>query len=263
MKAQTKKALEAAGYPVYGSFVKVHDDLYPMPLIQGNSKLGKDVWHSSILPTNEIIVAKDENGNEITEKGTCPISCKGCYGTTGNYRFNDNKYSLIMRTRLLRNYPDDYFRIVSIQIENESIEKLRIHAVGDFIENEAKGFHKVLKEHPHVKAWTYTKCPIKGDIKRLGTLPNMNIVKSIVPGCGFNFGHIDYIIRVYRKLKDAGKNVYVCRCGIDKNQHCSNCSGCSDHEYVLFIEHSTGYKAEKDVLYADIVKLIESQKGNA
>lgn len=259
MLVNMKKAIEALGAKVYGDLVMIDGILYPLPLVQGNEKLGKTVWHSSTVPTCETLTATDADGNEISEKGTCPMTCKGCYATTGHYRYNKTKYFLIMRTRLLREHADMYFYLVAIQIKYQKIERLRIHAAGDFISGEAAGFAAVLRQFPDVKAWTYTKCQISGEIAELDALPNCNVVKSVIPACGFNFGHIDYIISTFHKLQDAGKSVYVCRCGIDKNQHCSDCDGCCNHEYVLFVEHSTGYDAAADAMYSDLVKLIESQ----
>lgn len=259
MKKQMKSAIESLGYKVYGNLVMVDGELYPLPLVQGNTKLGKKVWHSSTLPTNEMITCKSETGEVITEKGTCPMSCTGCYATKGNYQFDSTKYRIMMRTRLLRRHPQAYFDLVAIQLRYENIEKLRIHATGDFIQGEARGFYDVLQSFPHVKAWTYTKVQNDADVALLDTLPNCNIVKSIIKGCGFNFGHVAYIANMFYYLKRLGKSVYICRCGIDENQHCSNCDGCSDHEYVLFVEHSTGYNAQADYGYSKLVQLIESQ----
>lgn len=262
MKAATKKAIIAAGFKVYGSMVMIDDVLYPLPLVQGNDKLGNAVWHSSTLPTNETITCKDKAGNEYSEKGTCPVMCEKCYGLTGRYKMDSNKFTVMMRTRLLRKYPEIYFLLVRIQIECEDIEKLRIHAVGDFIPGEAAGFRDVLKDFPAVKAWTYTKCQYTDEIRQLDSLHNCNVVKSVIPGCGFNFGTVAYIANMFYRLKRLGKSVYICRCGIDDSQHCSNCDGCSDHEYVLFLEHSTGYNAKTDYGYNKIVSLIESQQNS-
>lgn len=261
MKSTTTKALKAAGFKVYGSFVMIDDVLYPLPLVQGNDKLGRVVWHSSTAPTCETITATFNNVT-VSEPGTCPTSCRGCYGTKGHFQHDNVKYYLIMRTKLLRNYPDIYFQLVRIQIENENIQKLRIHAVGDFIPGEAAGFMAVLKDYPHVKAWTYTKVENSDEIKALDMLPNCNVVKSIIPGCGFNFGHVAYIAAVYYRLKRAGESVYICRCGIDPDQHCSDCNGCSSHKYVLFLEHSTGYNAKTDYGYKKIIDLINGQPDN-
>ena len=91
-------------------------------------------------------------------------------------------------------------------------------------------------------------------------LDNANIVKSVVPGFGFNFGHCDYVIDMYHALINMGVKVHICRCGIDPEQHCAGCHKCSECEYVLFVEHSTAYKATEDPKYSELVELIEHQK---
>ena len=109
---------------------------------------------------------------------------------------------------------------------------------------------------------TYTKSYGHGfdnELNALNALENVNIVKSIVPGCGFNFGHCNYILDTYYKLISEGEKPFICRCGIDKNQHCNNCTKCSTCKYVLFIEHSTEYKAEKDPCFETIKKVIENK----
>lgn len=90
-------------------------------------------------------------------------------------------------------------------------------------------------------------------------LKNANIVKSIIPSIGFNFGKCEYIINAYFTLKTMGKSVYICKCGIDKNQHCENCGVCAAYEYVLFLEHSTDYKAEADPLYSKLCEIVNNQ----
>lgn len=242
---------------VLGDVVTVAGDmaLYPLPLVDGNEKIGKGVWHASTLPGDEIITLK--NGDQ--EKGTCPLKCAGCYGLSGFYTYDSTKKALMMRTRFLKRYPEIYFRIAEAQIIAENIKLIRVHATGDFIPGEAAGWTAIFKKHPDLIGWTYTKCSLKGEVKKLDMLHNFNIVKSIIPGCGFNFGHIDYIMKIYDKLVKAGKNVHVCRCGIDRNQHCNTCKGCAINEYVLFIEHGTSYNAEKDPLYDQIKELIENQ----
>lgn len=271
MKALTKKMIESRlNLKVFGNWVMIDETLYPLPLVQGNEKLGESVWHGSTLPTNEIITCeyKDKLGtiHKLSESGTCPFTCKGCYGTTNNYNYESTKFYLIMRTRLLKNYPDIYFQLVRIQLETEEIEKLRIHATGDFIKDEAIGYYNVLKDFPKIKSWTYTKVESDSDIEMLDSLPNVNVVKSVIKGFGFNYGHCDYIMKVYEYLKSINKSVFICRCGTEDKkqpetiQHCSDCDGCSNHKYVLFIEHSTKYNAKKDKLFPEIVKLIHSER---
>lgn len=260
MKKALKEMIEKnESLKVFGDYVRVNGgDLYPLPLVNGNEKIGKGVWHASTLPGNEVITF-DHNGVTYSECGTCPLTCPGCYGLTGNFRYSNVKYFLMQRTRFLKNYPALYFYVAMYQIKAENIKYIRVHATGDFIPGEAAGWKTIFESMPYLKGWTYTKVNFNDEITALDSLDNFNIVKSIVPGCGFNFGHIDYILSVYDRLQSKGETPYICRCGIDKNQHCSNCTGCSRNKYVLFIEHSTDYKADKDSLYSTIKELIEAQ----
>ena len=118
--------------------------------------------------------------------------------------------------------------------------------------------YEIVAECSGTVFWTYTK-NVQFE-KSFDDLNNINILKSIIPGIGFNYGHCDYIIKAYNALKAAGKNVYICRCGINKDQHCTNCRGCSKNEYVLFIEHSTNYVAENDPAYNELKDIIEKQE---
>lgn len=226
-------------------------------LIDGNGKIGKGVYHFSTVPgTYDYSVSV--NGTEYTAKGTCPCNCKGCYAMSGNYtRYGYDAPA--MRTVIARNYSEFMVKAIIAQIKADNIKFVRIHASGDFFSSEyVNAWTEIIKACPECTFWTYTK---NGDaVDAFDGLENANIVKSVIPHIGFNFGHIDYIIAVYNELKRQGKSVYICRCGIDKNQHCNNCKACSKHEFVLFIEHSTEYKAEKDPRYEEIKALIESQE---
>lgn len=228
-------------------------------LVNGNEKIGIGCYHFSMLPGTGVYTA-EINGMIIAEKGTCVCDCIGCYAKTGNYNFPSVKKSLIIKTWLVRNDLDFVYNAICAQIEAENILYCRIHASGDFDNNLKYGFMwlKIAAKFPGIKFWTYTK------IKRFETLfdgvENANIVKSVVPGIGINYGHCDYIINTYNELVNRGKKVHVCKCGIDKEQHCINCAGCSENEYVLFIEHSTEYRADQDSKYNAVKQLILSQE---
>ena len=226
-------------------------------LIDGNSKIGKGVWHFSTLPTNKIFTC-DINGKTYEIKGTCPCYCDGCYATKGNYRFSSVINSLGIRTWLVYNDLAFVKACILAQIEINSIQFVRIHASGDFFSVEyVEMWQDIARTCENTHFWTYTKYASAETM--FNDIDNANIVKSIIKGKGFNFGHCDYIIALYDYLTSIGKSVYICRCGIDKNQHCTNCKGCSKHEYVLFIEHSTEYNAENDALYPILKDIIERQ----
>lgn len=212
----------------------------------GNSKTGKRVWTWSTLPG---------------KKGTCACDCEGCYAQTGFYKMPGVIKSLELNTAIVNDDITFFYNAVSAQLETIGSGEVRIHAAGDFNtrnpEEYAETWKRIVKENPNFLFWTYTK--IKKFENLFDDTKNGNIVKSIVDGIGYNFGHCDYIIRVFNMLKKAGKNVYICRCGIDKNQHCENCRHCATSEFVLFIEHSTSYNAEKDPRFDELKAIIDAQ----
>ncbi|MBO5967277.1 MAG: hypothetical protein J6S14_02130 [Clostridia bacterium] len=226
-------------------------------LVDGNSKLGKGVWTFSMLPGN-FWYKVEIDGETMETCGTCNCNCPGCYAQTGFYNMPSVIRSNAIKTILARLYPDFVRRAITAQIWADNIKLCRIHASGDFFNAEyISAWREIVKACEACVFWTYTKNQEAENA--FNDLANINIVKSIIPGYGFNFGHCDYILRVYKALKELGKTVYICRCGIDKNQHCTNCKGCSKNDFVLFIEHSTNYCAEKDALYGEVKTLIESQ----
>lgn len=264
--AKTNKAIEYGKEKIFYSsntgMILNNDIGYIYPLLKnGNSKVGKGVYTFSILPGMAEYSFTVDNGitkKELCTSGTCNVNCKGCYAQKGFFNMPNVKNTIAITTWLCQNDLDFVKRAIQAQIKADKIDTIRIHATGDFFSTEyITMWHDIASNNKTVKFWTYTKNPIAENA--FNDLDNINIVKSIIPDIGFNFGHIDYIIDTYNKLKSKGAKVHICKCGIDKNQHCTNCRGCIDNTYVLFIEHSTEYKAEKDPLYNNIVELINNQ----
>lgn len=260
---ETKKSI----YAKYGIEYKNGKILSPMGWIneilkKGNSKTGKDVYTFSTLPTNKIF--KTKYGDV---KGTCPLKCIGCYATLGCYNFPSVINSLALNTILVRNYLEFVEHAISAQLETlKKIDELRIFASGDFYISDDKAVNdeyvemwkRIIKQNPHKFTWTYTK--VKEYENAFNDLPNANIVKSVINGIGFNFGKVEYILSTYEKLKAMGKDVYICKCGFDKNQHCHKCHSCSKHDFVLFLEHSTGYEPTESPLYETLKAIVMSQE---
>lgn len=229
-----------------------------LPLVDGNKKIGKGIYHFSTLPGTAIYTLII-NGVSYDVKGTCPCDCIGCYAMTGNYRFRTVKNALARRTFIARNYTSWLEKAILAQIDAFNIKFIRIHASGDFFSIDYIAmWQRIAAARKDVSLWTYTKNPAA--VSAFDGLDNANIVKSIIPSKGKNYGTCDYILALYEYLKAAGKPVYICRCGIDPAQHCTNCKGCSVNEYVLFLEHSTGYKAANDPLFPVVKKIVENQE---
>lgn len=229
------------------------------PLLkEGNEKTGKTVATWSMLPTNKPFT-RFINGIEYTVMGTCCCHCEGCYATKGRYNMATCLDSLFVNTFLARYHMDFVERAIMAQLEADKIDMLRNHAAGDFFSMEyAAMWHRIGEAFHAVDTWTYTK--VKECEHYFDDLPNVHVVPSIIPNIGYNFGHCDYIIMLYNYLRSIGEDVYICRCGFDKTIHCESCKGCCNHKYVLFVEHSTKYKAEKDPLFPVLRQIVEAQQ---
>jgi len=225
------------------------------PLLKkGNTKTGTAVYTYSLLPTNQ-----EFNTPYGVLKGTCPCKCIGCYATAGRYNMPSTINSLALQTYLAYNHLDFVKRAIIAQLETlPRVYEIRIHAAGDFFSDDYLNMWKeIIDLFPDKFFWSYTK--VKEYESAFDEFNNANLVKSVINGIGFNFGKVEYILNAYYKLKAAGMRVYICRCGIDPNQHCHNCHSCSKYDFVLFIEHSTGYDPKSSPRYMELVNVIENQ----
>lgn len=254
----TKKEIYAS-YGIKYENGKIFNPMFgwisPM-LINGNAKLGKGVWTFSTLPSNKTFTI-DIDGSTVEIQGTCVCNCVGCYAQTGFYKMPSTLKALAIRTVIAREMPSWLESAIIAQIKAENIKLCRIHASGDFFSAEyVNVWRNIVKACDACVFWTYTK---NASVENaFNDLSNINIVKSLIDGIGMNYGHCDYIMKAYEILKASGKKVHVCKCGFDKNQHCANCKGCSENEYVLFVEHSTSYKAENDSSYAKLAEIVNA-----
>lgn len=225
-----------------------------MPVLKdGNTKTGKRVKTFSVMPTNKVF---DTAFGKVC--GTCPFHCEKCYATKGKYNCDNVINSNAINTILARDYLEFLDSAIRAQLDTLPGVDIRIHAAGDFFNKEyAEMWRGIVADYPNNNFWTYTKSEYENTF---AGLENGNIVKSLLPGIGFNFGHIDYILRAYVELVARGESPYICRCTFDKKQHCENCRGCINNKYVLFVEHSTEYKAEKDPLFSVACAIVDMQK---
>ncbi len=264
-KKAGRKLTKKEVYAKYGIEYKDGKILSPIGWIcellkEGNDKTGKMVFTFSLLPgLFEYSLVLD--GIEIIIRGTCCCNCEGCYAMTGRYRCDNVTHSMAINTFLINNHIDFVRNAISAQLKYIGRGEIRIHAAGDFNtadpESYAAMWHDIAKKFRSFRFWTYTK--VKRFESLFDDLKNANIVKSIIPGIGINFGHCDYIINAYYTLLEMGKSVYICKCGIDKNQHCERCGVCSSYDYVLFLEHSTDYKPEEDPLFPKFIEIVNNQ----
>lgn len=233
-----------------------------LPLKKGNSKTGEKVYTFSTLAGREVYHTK--YGDLL---GTCPLTCPGCYARLGCYNFPSVINSLAVNTILVREYLDFMERSIMAQLETlKAIDEIRIFASGDFYISDDMAVNReyvamwkrIIKAFPNKFFWTYTK--VREFENAFDDLNNANIVKSVINGIGFNFGTVEYLLTVYEKLKSAGKDVYICKCGFDDNQHCHGCHSCSKHAFVLFLEHSTKYNPLESENYETLKAIVMNQQ---
>lgn len=244
----TKKLTKKEAYSRRGIVFENDHILDPLgnwikPVLKdGNTKTGKAVLTFSISVES------------------CGRRCPGCYACTGMYTCPTVIDSLDRNYLYAREYIDFLDNAIRAQLDTcKPGKEIRIHAAGDFFNDEyAALWENIVKEYPDLVFWTYTK-RIKYE-EMLDKYDNGNIVRSILPGIGINYGHAGYIAKAYNTLKAAGEDVHVCECGIDPDHHCAGCHACSEHKYVLFVEHSTAYKAELDPDLSRIKAIIAAQK---
>jgi len=229
----------------------------PPVLVKGNEKIG-NVWHFSTLPGSKEYNVTIANGENLDMCGTCAGNCENGYCMVGRYVMQNVQDSLANKTVLARDYMAFLDKAIRAQIIADHIDKVRIHVTGDFFSREYLNMWvNIVNDFPAVTFWTYTK--EQAAETAFDRFENANIVKSNIPGIGYNFGHIDYVIAIYNMLKDMGKSVYICRCGTDDKQHCDKCKACALCEYVLFLEHGTDYDAKKDPNYNKAIEIIDAQ----
>ena len=231
----------------------------PLPLTWG-SKTHCYGW-STLAGTKEWVV--EFNGKTTNMQGTCVCQCDHCYGCNGRYAMPGVYNANAWRTFAARYCMDWLERVITAQINwgvrGKSLAFVRVHITGDFFDMEYVDMWKRIKANcPDTKMWAYTKN--KEAENAFDDVENFNIVKSLVPGFGMNYGHCDYIMDVYHGLIANGIETHICRCGVDNNQHCDTCRACQDLTYVLFLEHGSNYKAEKDPLWDQFVALVESDE---
>ena len=247
----------------------------PLPLKEGNSKVGKKAYAFSMTHGNEIYKAS-EMGNRTAKvmhdanvaeiKGSCACHCRHCYCDAGCYNFDSTKASNMINLILARFYIDFLKRAIIAQIEAFHIEQVRIHASGDFLSDDYIDMWKcIVTTFSNVKFWTYTK--VENALTAFQNVSNLPIVPSNTP-YGVNYGTCKEVLEMHEKLTNDGYNVHICACGTPYEKHCCDCkTGCKaigdKIQYVLFILHSTRtYKAgENDIDdYNTVLRLIEKQE---
>lgn len=117
-----------------------------------------------------------------------------------------------------------------------NIKTVRIHVGGDFYSSlYIQSWIDIAEAFPNTSFYGYSKAFNKFILmEKLNSLPNVNIIDSVLPDGHLNFGPIGYVAR-----KASEFNISICpvtaghkhiKCGL-------NCSKCLTEQYMLFVKH--------------------------
>ena len=121
----------------------------------------------------------------------CFHNCAGCYAKKAERIYPRVR---TFRQRNLDNYNNNptYWLIQiarDISQAKNKIKTFRIHSSGDFFSNEyIMHWATIVKTFPNIRFYAYTKNQSVLDFTPLTELKNFNLINSITPDGGFNFG---------------------------------------------------------------------------
>lgn len=207
----------------------------PHRLTRGNSKLHK-VWIFD-LPSGS-----PENG------GTC-LNCKSCERDCYS-NHQEKQYKYVRPFRLINLYLMTEMPLVLREMIDSQIATsyrpfttFRIHAAGDFFSPMEISFWSVIvKSHPNIKFYAYTKVDHLFDFSPLTNNSNFNLISSMIEDNGNfyrNFGSLDYIKGIAEKTGG-----FICPATMletKKTTKCNKtCSYCITGKKPLFLIHGKG-----------------------
>ncbi len=188
-------------------------------LTRGNSKLDKSIFNWSITPIKSCL--------------NCEDCKKSCYAIK-SYRFYPTVKLAWDRNLILAKNGDFVSMVVNQLKKARTCKAVRIHVAGDFFDqNYINSWEKIILLFPNIKFYCYSKVMEILNFTAIMAAPNFNIINSIAPDGGVNFGNQDRV----NELKDMGYLVCPVTNGDTDIQCGRNCSLCLTHRKVCFIEH--------------------------
>ena len=171
-------------------------------------------------------------------------SCKNdCYATKAYNQYPSAKALWDYNFYLVQNDLQELERRLVLQLDRIAKGKntkkvVRIHQSGDFYTQEYLDmWTSIAMRYPSIRFYGYTKVEKILDFTRFEALPNVAVVKSLIDGKYRNYGTVDYVERMSKKVfaivcpATHGENKAEIKCGVQ----CSACisKGCK----VLFVQH--------------------------
>lgn len=172
----------------------------------------------------------------------CESCASTCYATKAYKQYPSAKALWDYNTKLAKNnlfklYDRLDKEINTISKSRSTNKTIRIHQSGDFVSQAyINMWYDLANKYPNVTFYGYTKVNNILDTNKLNTLPNVNIIDSMLKGKIRNYGTISYVNRLVAKYDSFicpatyGANKDDIKCGI-------NCDYCFTQNNVVFVQH--------------------------
>lgn len=217
-------SLNATPTDTKNEFIQPLNAYASKPMSEGNSKLDASILIFDMLAVDTCL-------NCATCKDTC-------YAIKAQRQYINVLMKMSLNTYLARYYLPILHNSLRSQLHNTNKRIVRIHSSGDFInQSYVNMWTELAEEFTHIKFYSYTKVENLMDFTNFESLPNTNIVRSILPNGKPNYGTLQDMLIMAKEL-----HCPICayRKGMsqDAMPHCGkNCTACMDHKHVLFIQH--------------------------
>jgi hypothetical protein len=192
------------------------EDLW-MTMSKGNLKLSKKIKIFN-LPAGRSCPAMDK-------------CYKNCYAKKAERQYPAVRASRERNFRLAKENTQMLKGMILKDLKDGDV--VRIHESGDMF-NQAyiDMWADIAKERPNVMFYTYTKTEHLFDFSKLKSLPNFNVVSSLIAG-KVNFGPEE---EIQVRAKELGLPICPCKKG-NKVICGEDCKICQTQSQVLFIQH--------------------------
>lgn len=192
------------------------------PLKVGNSKLGDNIAIFNLLAVHSCMNCKD--------------CAKSCYALKSQKQYPSVFDKRAIYTYLARNHVNILFELLDNNLNRllGKIKYVRIHESGDFLSQEYIDlWERLIKKYPSIVFYTYTKVDKIFDFSGLKSLPNFNLVNSVLPDGSINFGNEEYCTEKATKF-----NYIICPNRKGHKVHCgTECTACMRNHNVVFLQH--------------------------
>lgn len=203
------------------------------------------VYHSPLISYGNDKLSKSMGIFDLLAIETCKNckTCKGsCYAINAQTQYPGTFNRRSIHTWLVRNDLDYVESRLFAELSVTKRKIVRIHSSGDF-DSQAyiDMWTRLIHKFSHIKFYTYTKVNTLFDFSLINSLPNFNMVLSLMPDGSRNYGSLEYI-----KAQQKKYGGHICPYGIPgkKEEACGeSCTLCVTCPTIWFKIH--GSKAKR------------------